>query len=187
MAFRETDKKIALLSEKQAETDRQMKETDRQMKETDRQMKETDRKMREVFGQMGSWSNNHGEFAEEYFFNSFRKGRQNFFGEEFNEIKKNLKGIESNDEFDIVMLNGKSAGIVEVKFKAHLNDLPKLKLKANMFRLNFPKYHNHKIYLGLASMAFYPLLEQECINEGIAVVKQVGDTVVINDAHLKAY
>ena len=28
-------------------------------------------------------------------------------------------------------------------------------------------------------MVFYPELEQECIEQGIAVIKQVGDTVLI--------
>ena len=55
------------------------------------------------------------------------------------------------------------------------------------FRENFPKYQNHKAYLGLATMSFYPELEKECIQEGIAIIKQVGDTVVINDEHLKAF
>jgi hypothetical protein len=166
-----------------------MKETDRQMKETDRQMKETDRKMREVFGKMDSWSYNHGCFAEEYFFNSFQKGKQNFFGEKFDEIDKNVKGIKKNfkDEYDILLINGKSAGIVETKFKAHVNDLPEVLRKAETFRVNFPEYANHRIYLGLASMAFYPQLEEECIMQGIAIIKQVGDTVVINDEHLKAF
>jgi hypothetical protein len=36
-------------------------------------------------------------------------------------------------------------------------------------------------------MSFYPELEQECINEGIAIIKQVGDTVIINDTHLKVF
>jgi hypothetical protein len=36
-------------------------------------------------------------------------------------------------------------------------------------------------------MSFYPELEQECISEGIAVIKQIGDTVVINDEHLKIF
>jgi len=36
-------------------------------------------------------------------------------------------------------------------------------------------------------MSFYPELEQECINEGIAIIKQVRDTVVINDKHLKVF
>ena len=36
-------------------------------------------------------------------------------------------------------------------------------------------------------MVFYPELEQACISEGIAIIKQVGDTVVINDKHLKVF
>jgi hypothetical protein len=39
----------------------------------------------------------------------------------------------------------------------------------------------------LASLSFYPELEQECIAEGIAVIKQVGDKVIINDSGLKVF
>lgn len=128
-------------------------------------------------------------FAEEYFLNSFEKGKQIFFGENFDEIEKNVKGIKKGykDEYDILLINGKSVGIMEVKFKAHENDVPEIIKKAETFRVNFSEYENHRIYLGLATMSFYPELEQKCINEGIAIVKQVGDTVVINDEHLKAY
>jgi hypothetical protein len=187
-ALQETDR---ILSEKQVETNRLLKETDLIVKENALHMKESradyDRRMKKFDEMIGSWSNNHGRFAEEYFFNSFNNGKQNFVGERFDEIKKNLKGIETDDEFDIVMLNGHSIGIVEVKFKAHENDLPKVLKKVYSFRANFPKYQNHKVYLGLATMAFYPKLEEECIKQGVAIIKQLGDTVVINDAHLKPY
>ena len=169
------------------ETDRRQKETGRQIEETGRQMKETDRKMKEVFQKMGSWDYNHGCFAEEYFFNSFENGKNNFFGEKFDKILKNKGGVETDDEYDILLINGKTVGIVETKFKAHVNDIPKVLKKADTFRLNFPKYENHKVYLGLASLAFYPKLEEECVKQGIAVIKQVGDTVVINDSHLKVF
>ena len=43
------------------------------------------------------------------------------------------------------------------------------------------------LYLGLASMVFPEHLEQECINKGIAVIKQVGDNVVINDENLRFF
>ena len=170
------------LAKQQAETDRQIKETGQLIKETSQQMKETDRKM-------GAWSTNIGAFAEEYFFNSFENGRQNFFGEKFDEIEKNLKGFKKGfkDEYDIVLINGHSLGIIEVKFKAHEKDIPGILKKAVTFRENFPDYANHRIYLGLASLAFYPELEDACIKEGIAIIKQVGDSVVINDAHLKVF
>jgi hypothetical protein len=160
------------------------------MKETDRQMKDTDRRMKKLQETVGAWSWNHGSFAEEYFFNSFENGKQNFFGEHFNDIDKNVKPPKKNnlkDEYDIVMYNDFYVAIVESKFKAHKNDIPKVLKKAETFRILCPDYKDFKIYLGLASLSFYPELEEECIRQGIAVIKQVGDTVVINDAHLKVF
>ena len=150
---------------------------------------EYERRMKNIENRVGAWSHNHGEFAEEYFFNSFEQNQRSFFGEKFDEIEQNVKGIKKNfkDEYDIVLINGKSIGIIEVKYKAHENDIPKILKKSQTFRVNFQEYANHQIYLGLATMAFYPELEQACIKQGIAVIKQVGDTVVINDEHLKVF
>jgi hypothetical protein len=36
-------------------------------------------------------------------------------------------------------------------------------------------------------MSFYPELEDECKKNGIAVIKQVGETVVIYDEHIKTF
>jgi len=148
-----------------------------------------DRRMKEIQKSVGGISDNQGKFAEEYFFNSFESGKTNFFGEKFDEIAKHLKnrwqGVE--DEYDIVLYNHASVAIIEVKYKAHTNDIPTVLKKAETFRLLFPQYKDFKIYLGLASMSFYPELEQECIEQGIAVIKQVGDKVVINDTNLKAF
>ncbi|MCL2131798.1 MAG: hypothetical protein FWH36_05020 [Lentimicrobiaceae bacterium] len=166
-----------------------IQETAKRQAETDRQMQETDRRMKELQKTVGGWANNHGTFAEEYFFNSFENGKRNFFGEKFDEIAKNLthfwQGLK--DEYDIVLYNHASVALIEVKYKAHINDIPDVLKKAETFRILFPNYKDFKIYLGLASMSFYQELEQECINQGIAIIKQVGDTVVINDAHLKVF
>jgi hypothetical protein len=196
-SIKETDR---VLSEKFAETYRLIKEsernldekfaeTDRQMQETDRQMQKTARGMEKLQELMGNWANNHGSFAEEYFLNAFERGQQNFFGEKFDHIqalqKSNLKKFGA--EYDIAMYNHSSVALVEVKFKAHINDIPKVLKKAEIFRKLFPVYKDYKIYLGLASLSFYKELEQECIHQGIAVIKQVGDTVVISDENLRAF
>jgi len=171
----------------------QMKETDRIVKEIAQLQKENERKyeerMKKLDERMGSWANNHGFVAEEYFFNAFERGQKDFFGEKFDNIKRNLKPCSKKleDEYDIVMFNGSSAAIIEVKYKAHENDIPKVLKKADTFRILCPDYKDFKIYLGLATMAFYPKLEEECIKNGIAIVKQVGDMVVISDGHLKVY
>ena len=190
------------------ETDLQMKQSredfDRQLQETDLQMKKSredfdrerkasredfDRRLKNLDKILGSWAFNQGAFAEEYFFNSFENGQQNFFGEKFDSIEKNFKGVKDGirDEYDIVLINGKSVGIIEVKYKAHRNDIPDVIRKADTFRKIFSDFANHQVYLGLASLAFYPELEQECIKEGIAVIKQAGESVVINDEHLKIF
>jgi hypothetical protein len=182
---------ITMLEKSSAKFDREMEKLRLSQAETAQQMKESrkdyDRRMKKFEETIGSWAFNQGCFAEEYFFNSFENGMQNFFGQKFDDIRKNIKGIEIEDEYDILLINGQAVGVVETKFKAHENDIPKVLKKADTFRANFPKYQNHKVYLGLASMAFYPKLEDECVKQGIAVIKQVGDAVVINDKHLKAF
>jgi len=159
------------------------------LQELTQSQKETDRQIKELQKTIGGMANNQGSFAEEYFFNSFENGQKNFFGEKFDDVKKQLKsfwqGIE--DEYDIVLYNHTSVALIEVKYKAHINDVSSVLKKAGTFRILFPNYKEFKIYLGLASMSFYPELEQECIEQGIAVIKQVGDTVVINDTNLKVF
>ena len=204
-AFRETDRLIKESKKEHKEAserfDRELKESgarfEKEQKEASARFEkdlresgaEFDRRIKKLEELTGSWSNNHGSFAEEYFFNSFEKGKQNFFGEKFDEIAKHIthfwQGLK--DEYDIVMYNHTSVALIEVKYKAHINDIPKVQKKAETFRILFPNYQGCKIYLGLASLCFYPDLEQECINHGIAIIKQVGDAVVINDEGLKVY
>ena len=190
----ETDR---LLKESKAENDRLLKEskaeTDRLLKEskaeTDRLLTKLTESVQKLNVDVGGMGNSHGDFAEAYFFNSFENGRCAFFGEKFDEIEKNLKGIEAGykAEYDIVLFNGKSVGIVEVKYKARIIHVDETIDKVITFRVNFPKYANHQIFLGLASFVFEPEVEKECFIKGIAVIKQVGDTVVIRDEHLRVF
>ena len=150
---------------------------------------EFDERMKKLDARLGGMATNHGSFAEEYFFNAFERGEQNFFGEKFDDIEKNIKPKtkKMKDEYDIVMYNHDAVAIVEVKYKAHKNDLPNVMKKAETFKELFPDYKDFKIYLGMASMSFYPELEEACQENGIAVIKQVGDKVVICDEHIKAF
>jgi hypothetical protein len=194
-----------LFKEEIAENKRLRKESDDRFEKSKKEYEERmakyeddyrkhQKKMARIDETFGSWGNNFGSFAEEYFFNAFDEEKQDFFGEHFNEIEKNVKPVVQNhrkeylkDEYDIVMYNDSYVAIVETKFKAHKSDIPKVLKKAETFRILCPDFKDFKIYLGLASMCFYPELEQECIEHGIAIIKQVGDIVVISDAHLKVY
>ena len=185
-----TQKQLQSLTEKQAETDRQMKETDRQMKETDRKMAETDRKMKNVAEMIGGMANSNGDFAEEYFINSIEQDK-NIFGEHFDECISSSKRYDKSSgkkiERDILLVNGKSVAIVEVKYKARREDVEKLINKLSDFRALYMQYHSHGIYLGLAAMSFDKGVEEKCLESGIAVIKQVGDTVVVSDENMKVF
>ena len=193
----EFDRKIAEsraeAERSRAEFDRKMEESraeaERRTKEAEQRTKEADRRMKDLEKAMGGWANNHGSFAEEYFFNAFEKGEKNFFGEHFDDIEKNVKGINTGfkDEYDILMINGQSVCIVETKFTAQEKDLSKVIRKAETFRVNFSSFKNHKVYLGLASLSFHSDLEKKCKEEGIVIIKQAGETVVIHDKHLKVF
>ena len=204
----ETDRRM---EEYRQETDRRMEESNRRMEGMEEDSRETKKRLEEITGQasrnldryiaenerrmkkfdhtIGAWSNNHGSFAEEYFFNSFENGKKNFSGEEFYEIAKQVKGLKMGfkDEYDVVIVNGTTICIIEVKFKGHIDHIERLLNKAITYRENFPYHATHKIYMGFATLVFTPELEQECEKHGIAIIKQVGDAVVINDAHLRAF
>jgi len=150
-----------------------------------------DRRMTKLDEIVGGISRNQGLFSEEYFINSLQKSDKTFFGEHFEKLITNhgyhFKSTQKKGEFDIVLVNGASVAIIEIKFKARKNDVQNLIQKAPDFREEFPNYKSHRIYLGLAAMAFEKGVDDHCISEGVAVLKQVGDTVVINDEHLKVF
>ena len=188
------------LTEKFAETDRQMQETGRRLeqyladsekarKESEKARLNYERRMKNMEGRVEAWSKSHGSFAEEYFYTSFENDQTNFFGEKFDDIGRNV--IYSTKtligEFDIMLYNHTTIAIIEVKYKAHTNDVEKVLKKAETFRILCPYYDNYKVYLGLASLCFYEEIEQKCKEHGIAIIKQVGDRVVICDEHLKRY
>ena len=184
-----------LIKESQAETERLMQENNRilteKQAENDRLIKELREDVRRVNLELGGIGAGNGMFAEQYFLNCFEMGQREFFGEKFDKIENNLLGGEPdsgyNDEYDIVFFNCKCVCIVEVKYRARQFHIDDTIDKVRTFRENFPAYAGHQIYLALGAMSFDKNVEQDCINKGIAVIKQVGDTIVISDENLKTF
>jgi ElaB/YqjD/DUF883 family membrane-anchored ribosome-binding protein len=175
------------MEQSRAEFDRRMKDAEQERKAS---VAEIDRLLKDLAKQVGGTSNTQGDFAEEYFFNSIDKDKEHLFGEEFHTIEKNRQRKIKNgicDEYDILLVNGEAIGIVEIKFKAQQDDIPKTLKKVSTFRANFPEYKNHRLYLGLAAMSFAKGVEDKSTEEGIAIIKQVGDTMVVNDKHIKVF
>ena len=183
------------ITERQAEseriyTERQAK-LDKQMAETSKQMAKTDKQISRLEKQVGGIANNNGAFAEEYFVNSLRKGKKILFGEKFDKLIKSVTMLDDKNrtrgELDMLLINGKAVAILETKYRVRENNIDHALKKVKIFRDRFPEYANHKLYLGIASMVFDANVEEKCIENGIAIIKQVGDNIVVYDENLKTF
>ena len=172
-----------------AKSDRDSAALDKKIAATNAAIDKLSRENTRMSEEINGISKSNGLYAEDYFFNSFKEKKCTFFGEKFDYIFRNMPSTieEKMDEYDIVLVNGKYVGIVEVKYKGRLDHIKRIINKAQTFRANFPHYQNHKIYLAFASTVFNQRLEQECDKEGIVVVKPLGDTFVINDKKKKVF
>ena len=186
----------AVFEASRAEFDQRMKKFDENLEasraEFDQRMKKSneafDCQLKKMNEYMMGITESNSKFSEEYFFNSLENGQINFFiDEKIDKILPNVKGRTVNDEYDILFLNGKTTGIVECKYKARKDDIPKMLKKPDTFRINFPEYKNHKVYLAMAAFSINENCQRECIKQGIAVIKQVGDTIVVKNKHLKTF
>jgi hypothetical protein len=154
------------------------------------QQVETDRIVKANAVLINGISRNNGAAAEEYFYNALQHGNKKMFGEDFDDVfrgekRKTIKGYE--DEYDIMLFNCAAVCIVEVKYKADSADVLQVLRKERTFRTNFPEHSKKKLYLAMASMSFHPLTVKACSDNGIAVMKQVGNTLVVSDENLKVF
>ena len=177
------------LHEAQRVTDEQMnrnaiaqKATDEQMKRTDEQMKRNDKMLTEKLDRMGitlgNVTNNQGDVAEEFFFNSL--ANDTHLGSiHFDDIEKNAhkRRGKTEEEYDIIMTNGDVIGIVEVKYKAHENDLDRLDRKMHSFKKLFPWFKDYKQYGAIAAFHINDTAKREALRRGYFVLQRSGDVV----------
>jgi predicted AAA+ superfamily ATPase len=160
--------------------------------ETDQQIKETGQEIKELGRYLGGISHSNGEMAEEYFYNTLKRDKT-FVHENFDKISRNLtyRGEDDNlkMECDIFLFNGKSAAMIEVKYNAKPEnvDIESLDYRVAKFKILFPEYQNHKIYLGIAAMSFKKGFARELRNTGFATIHQIGKKMVIYDKEVKAF
>jgi hypothetical protein len=123
-------------------------------------MKKTDAKLERIGIRVGNMSNNQGDVAEEFFYNSI-KDRPALGGIKYDLSYKNVtkKVGKTEDEYDILLVNGKEIAIVEVKYKAHTKDLERLlNKKYTNFKKLYPEYSDYNHHLVLASFLLVPNL-----------------------------
>ncbi|MCL2245685.1 MAG: hypothetical protein FWC10_01020, partial [Lentimicrobiaceae bacterium] len=183
--------------EQQKQKERDEKEQQKQ-KERDEKAKqeqeERDKRIDERLEKLGKYiggiSHSNGEFAEEYFYNAFKQN-MSFVNENFDRIKRNLSYNNGTleAEFDLVLFNGKSAALIEIKYNAKPDniEIDSLISRVEVFRVLFPEYAHYNIYLGVAAMSFKKNLPWRLHRAGIATIRPVGKKIVVYDKNVKVF
>jgi hypothetical protein len=183
----ENEKLRESINKMQEENEKERKE---RQKESEKEWKELKASIKATQKEIGGIAHSNGEVAESYFVNSFGKHLQ-FAGQEYDSLVPNLikksKSLNIQGEYDLVLYNCTSIAIIEIKYKARKEDVEALLNKAPTFKQLFPEYENYDMYLGLAGLHVNITAEKEAVKQGIGIIKQVGNAMVINDAHLKNY
>ncbi len=133
-------------------------------------------------------SNNQGSVAEEYFYKSLSKC-PSLGGIQFDRVTPNLiratsKGEKS--EFDVVLVNGNSVAVVEVKYKAHLNDLEQVQAQLKRFRVACPEFKNYALYGGIAALSMPEAVAEEALAQGLFVLSREGRSLHVQDKAMRA-
>ena len=173
--FKEEQKAIQVAQQKTDELILSLLES---QKDTDRKFKETDRKLEKASELLGNIGRNQGDVAEEFFFNSLVDD-PHLGGIHFDDISKNdyKQRGKLQEEYDIVMTNGNAIGIVEVKYKAHENDLGKLERKMRNFKALFPWFSDYKLYGAIASFDINDDAKKDALERGFFVLERKGEIV----------
>ena len=203
--IQETSKQIQELRKSQAQTDEQMKRTDEQMKRTDEQMKRTDEQMAKLQAEaseqikktgkevervstlLGNMGINTGSFAEEFFFRSLESNPRlgNIL---FDSIERRYRPVKGGTDYDIVLKNGTSIGLIEVKYNAHPEQVREIKeKKIKQFRGQVHEFPHFQLYFGLASMITSEKLIENAKKEGIFLLTQKGEHLEVVNQEVRSF
>lgn len=163
--------------------------------ETEKLINRIGTKVTDVNVRVEGIAKSNGKFAEELFFYSLYE-RKTISGIHFDDVSDGFKrllklpdGTRLQDQFDVVMTNDTAVAIVEIKYKADSDDVEELVgKKVRNFRILFPDFKDYDIYLGLGSLSFDEYVAKKAEGYGIALLRQVGDTIEYsNDWAIKKY
>jgi len=139
----------------------------------------SDRRLDRVAKLVGNISNNQGDIAEEFFYNSL-KAKPSLNGINYDFIDKNVTRSKNKieDEYDILLVNGKDIAIIETKYKAHTSDIEKLITKKyENFKKLYPEYKDYTHHLGLASFNMNDDVKTFASQNNVILLQRKGEII----------
>ena len=108
---------------------------------TDAQLSETTRNLEAIGIRAGNIGQTQGAVVAEFFFNSLQ-AKPVLGGVRYDDVFSNVRNISGKlrSAYDVVMVNGKSVALIEVKYAVHPEDIAKTLLGINNYRTFFPQY-----------------------------------------------
>ena len=184
--------------EQMKENDRKREEHDRQLKEAreerdrlyEERMKRLDERIDKTNEQIGGISRSNGEFCEEYFVNAYKENPV-FMGEKFDRVLDNVKPDPElaviNDQYDLILRNGKTLVLIEMKYKAKVDDVGRMFRKLKSYRANYPMFKDYKTYLCLASFSFSSAVRARAAEKGIVLIQQRGEIIEVISENIRTW
>ena len=101
-------------------------------------------------------------------------------GKQFDSVFRNVVGSsrDSQEEYDILLFNGDSVFIIEVKYRVHPKDIDTLiKRKGGNSLLQLLQYRDFQRHLGLTTFSIEDAVLQEALSRGVTVLQRRGDLI----------
>ncbi|SHO81378.1 hypothetical protein MNB_SV-15-944 [hydrothermal vent metagenome] len=115
----------------------------------------------------------------EFFYNSLAD-KPTLGGINYDFIDKNVtrRKDKVEDEYDILLVNGKDIAIIETKYKAHTADIEKLiNKKYENFKKLYPEYKDYNHHLGLASFNINEDVKELASQNKVMLLQRKGDII----------
>ena len=138
--------------------------------------------------QLGGIANNQGAVTEEFFFNSLlahpKVGPFRFT----KVISNHLVGYKGQQsEFDLVLVNGNSVVVVEVKYKLHPAHIDRLTQQIATFKRLSPEFSTYAVYGALAGFSAPQAVIHAAAAKGYMVLQRKGELLLSHTEGLRAY
>ena len=184
---KQTSQEIRELKDFQKQTDKKFeelavfqKQTSQEIRELKDFQKQTTQNIDKLSKNFGSFTNNQGDIIEILFFNALKEDLT-LDNVKYEFISLNEERISENteQEFDIILVNSNQIAIIEVKGKAHENDIEKLDEIVKNYRLLFPEYKTYKLQSYLGSLHFNKKIKEDIKETNHKLLLLKGNTIQV--------
>jgi hypothetical protein len=179
---------VASLAVAQTKTEAQQARTDERFAKTEALVAQLTQSIKDTRGEVDGVGKSQGMVAEEFYANSLTLNPT--IGKlKFDQVMTDIKVGKGHDnaQFDVIMINGNSAAIVEVKYRAQIKTITQLEKQMIEFRTRLPIYDKFKLYGGIAGFSVPDNVVQAAHDKGYFVLKRTGDAFAVDTQGMKAF